>query len=167
MIKGRDGKARSSLKMNALNIALTVLSLLFALFVAEAALQLYAALDAGDATQMVRSERDATTAAPVGNRATSRYAASLAIGTSVDPRLYERSPPILQESRSINPVDKARFKAYVDVNKFAPQSYYIWNDEYVKNAACDERNEQFGICRSTSEPFPRSTVTRIRSTDFA
>jgi hypothetical protein len=134
MLKGRDqSPARSSINPVISNIALVVLSFVFALVMAEGGLRLSATSDGGDET----------TAAPAGNPTTYRYAASLAAGTGLDPRFYERSPPIPQESRSINPEDKTRFLAYVGAEKFGPQSYYVWNDEYVKKFACDVDNVHF------------------------
>ncbi|MBV9516603.1 MAG: SGNH/GDSL hydrolase family protein, partial [Hyphomicrobiales bacterium] len=132
MLKNGDQRTRLSLKAAATNLGVTVLSLVVALLLAEGMLRLYFAL----------SPTSATPAAPADAQIGARYAQSFAIGTDLDPRIYQRTPSSPRDDGP-DPEDMTRFKAYVSAGKFGPQSYYVWNEEYAKSVACDAENQHF------------------------
>ncbi|SEC67444.1 GDSL-like Lipase/Acylhydrolase family protein [Rhizobiales bacterium GAS188] len=150
----RGAAGPSRLKRSVTNLLLTLFSLAFTAGLAEGALRLYGTLTNSDLLQASDLGTDTRGSMAPRSAASGRYIASLPSTRGFDPNLYWDSPPVTPDNRPIDPEDQARSDAYVAAGLYGPQSYYLWNEEFVKSTICDADEQHFQSAPVDLRTFP-------------
>ena len=128
---------------------LLVGSLVLTLLLCEGMARLYAPVNVDHSRSAVgNSSADlknfATSDLAARSSLADRFVPSIAVADGVNAKWFDDLPEApVRDPNDVDPRDEALSAEYIKRGHFGPQSFYIWNEQFVKARACTENDELF------------------------